>query len=109
MAGEAALWLDRALLAVAIVLMMAGAASAWVSPNAGKRVGGIVIAWMGAVAALAALRAPSALLVAGLAVGFAYVVVAAAMMVRLQESYGGVEAPDIDAAEAEREPPEQAR
>jgi hypothetical protein len=107
MGGEAALWLDRALLACAIVLLTAGAAASWISSNAGKRIGGAVVAWLGAIAALAALRAPEGLLVAGAAAGFAQVLVSAALMVRVQEAYGAIEAPEIDAADAQSEPPER--
>lgn len=103
-----ALLVERALTAAAVVLLLAGAASAWTSANALKRLGGLVVAALGAIVALAALGAPQALLIAAAAALFAQIAVGAALLVRLQEDYGGVEIPEIDFADAQSEPPEPA-
>jgi hypothetical protein len=105
MAGEALL-IERALFAAAVVMLMAGAVSAWSSDNAAKRVAGLVIACLGAVIGLAALGAPAGALLAGGAAGFAYLAVGIALLVRLQEAYGGIEATTIDSADAQSEPAE---
>lgn len=105
MGGEALL-LERVLLALAAALVMAGAATAWTSPNVVKRLAGVMIALLGAIMGLAALGAPNGVLVGGVAAAFGYVAVGAALSVRLQEAYGAVETPEIDAADEEDEPRE---
>ena len=107
MAGEAAFLLERALLAAAIVLLMAGAATVLMAANAAKRLGGFVIASFGALIALAALGSPGGLLVAVAAAAFAQLAVGVALLVRLQEAYGAIETPEIDAADKQSEPPER--
>jgi hypothetical protein len=97
-----------ALLGAATTLMMIGAVSAWSSGNATKRVIGAAIALIGAMAGLAALGAPPALLIVGAAVLFAQIVLGAALAVRLQEAYGSLEMSEIDAADAQSEPVERA-
>lgn len=98
------LLLDRLLAGGAVVLVIAGAAAAFLSPNAIKRLAGLTIAGLGAVAALAAFRAPEFALTTGVAVLFAQLAIGVAIVVRLQEGYGGIETPDIDAADAQSEP-----
>lgn len=100
--------IERALFAAAVVLLMTGAVSAWSSPNAAKRVGGLVITCLGATTGLAVLGAPGEALVAGAAAGFAYLAIGIALLVRLQEAYGGIEATEIDSADAQSEPAEPA-
>jgi len=95
----AAAFLEPLLAAAAIALVIIGVAAALVQANAVKRVIGLAIAGFGAIAALAALGASDAALVAGVAIVFAYSVVGVALIVRLQESYGAIEAPEIDAAD----------
>ena len=95
----AAALLEPLLAAAAIALVITGAAAALVQANAVKRVIGLTIAGFGAIAALAGLGAPDAALVAGVAIVFAYSVVGVALIVRLQESYGAIEAPEIDASD----------
>ena len=102
------LTLERSLVAASIVPVLIGAATAWRSANATKRLAGLLIASLGALLALAALRAPEAALIAGVAATFAQLLIGAALLVRLQEAYGGVEAADIDAADEASEPPEPA-
>lgn len=96
--------LERLLAGGAVALLMSGATAALVSPNAIKRLVGLGIAVLGALAALAALRAPEGAIVAGAAVLLAQLIVGVAITIRLHESYGGIEAPEIDAADAEDEP-----
>jgi hypothetical protein len=104
----APVWILALLLACAVVLLMIGAVTAWAGANAAKRLAGVVVALIGAVLGLGALGAPPALLIAGGALGFAHLALGLALLVRLQESYGGVESTEIDAADraadaAERE------
>lgn len=89
-------------------LVMIGAVSALLSANAIKRVGGLLVSGFGAVATLAAIGAGSAPIIAGVAVLFVYAVVGTTIVVRLQESYGSIEAPEIDAADAESDAKERA-
>lgn len=98
--------LERAHLALAVALLLVGVVTAWTSTNVAKRVGGVVVALTAALIALAVLGAPPALLIAGVGLGFAQLVVGAALLVRLQEGYGGLEAPEFDAADADGEPAE---
>ncbi|MGQ0533149.1 MAG: hypothetical protein ACT4OF_10745 [Caulobacteraceae bacterium] len=94
--------LERLLTGCAIALVIAGAAAALLSPSAIKRLAALTIAGLGALAALA-LWAPQAV-TAGVAIMFAQLAVGVALVVRLQESYGAIEAPELDAADAESEP-----
>lgn len=100
----AELLLTRLLVAGAAILIIAGAAAALLSPNTIKRLAGVTIAGLGSVAALAALGAPEFALTSGVAVLFAQLTVGVAIAVRLQESYGSIEAPEIDAADEQSEP-----
>jgi hypothetical protein len=97
---SADLFVARALVAVAVMLTMCGVFAAWVSANVIKRVAALTVALLGALLGAAALGAPVALLIAGAAAGFAQLAVGAAIAVRLQESYGTAETPDINAADA---------
>jgi hypothetical protein len=102
--ADVALLLERILAGGATALLIAGAAAALLSPNAIKRLAGLTIAGLGALAALAALGAPDVALIAGVAVLFAQLAIGVAIVVRLQESYGAIETPEIDAADAQSEP-----
>ncbi len=93
-------------LAGAFALVLLGAAVAWAAANATKRVAAIVVAHVGAVLALGALGAPPALLIAGVAIALAQCVFGAAIVVRLQEAYGAIEAGEIDGADDAAEPAE---
>ena len=106
---QAADLLERLLAGGAAALLMLGAATALVSANAIRRLVGLNIAMLGAVAALAALRAPDGAIVAGAAVMLTQLIVGVAVTVRLHESYGGIETTDIDAADAEGEPQDAAQ
>lgn len=95
--------LEPVLAAAAVALVMIGAAGALLLANVIKRMAALLIAGFGALAALAALGAPSGALLAGVAVMFVQTVLGAAIAVRLQESYAAVEAPEVDAADAQDE------
>lgn len=100
MISTAPLSIEPVLAAFACVLIVIGSGAALMLSNAAKRLAGLVIAGFGALAALAALGAPGGAIVAGVVVMFAQIALGAAIVVRLQESYGGVAASDIDAADA---------
>lgn len=106
MAAE--LLLTRALFAAAVVLLLAGAVAGWTSHNALKRVAGIALAMLGALVSLAALGAPNALLVAAACALFAQLAIGAAVIVRLQEEYGAIEAPETDQADRQDDTPGRA-
>ncbi len=97
----------RAELAVALVLLLSGAVAAWASGNVVKRIVGLLLAHVGAVLALAALGLPDVVLMLGVGVALAHLLIGAALLVRLQEAYGGVEAREFDAADEQTEPTEQ--
>ena len=94
---------ERILLAGAVALLMVGAATAWTSANVTKRIAAIVLAQLGALSALSALGAASSLLLAGVAAMFAQLALGVALITRLQEAYASIEAPEIDAADAQSE------
>lgn len=83
----------------AIALVVIGAMGALLLANAIKRIAALAIAGFGAIVALAAFGAPDGALVTGVAILFAQTVLGAAIVVRLQESYGAVEANEVDAAD----------
>jgi hypothetical protein len=96
----------RLALAAGVTLLTIGAVTAWASVNVAKRIGGLLIAQIAALLGLAVLGAPNAALMAGLAVAFVMLVLGCALLVRLQEAYGGVELPDLDQADEQSEPRE---
>jgi hypothetical protein len=98
--------LERMTLAVATVFLVLGALVAWLAANGVKKLAGVLIASFGALAALAALAAPREALAAGAVVLVAEAILGAVLLVRLQEAYGGVETPAIDAADDADEPAE---
>lgn len=102
------LLLTRALFAAALVLLLIGAVAGWAAPNAIKRLAGVALAMLGGILGLAALGAPNALLIAGAAVVFAHLALGAAVVVRLQEDYGAIEAPETDQADRQDDLPERA-
>jgi multisubunit Na+/H+ antiporter MnhC subunit len=89
----------RALVAVAIALLLCGVFAAWTASNVLKRVAALAVAMLGAIVGAAALGASSNLLMAAAAIGFAQLAVGAATAVRLQESYGEADTEEIDAAD----------
>lgn len=95
--------IEPLLAAASIALVITGAMAALFLTNAVKRVAGFVIAGFGATVALAALGAPDGALVASVAIMFAQAVIGVALIVRLQESYGAIEAPEIDSADRDDE------
>lgn len=107
--GAAPLLLEPVLAAGAIALVVIGATAALLLANAIKRIAGLVLAGFGATLALAALGAPDSALVAGVTLLFAQTVVGVAIVVRLQESYGAIEAPDVDSADRDGDTRDDAR
>lgn len=103
---NAALLIERLDVALGVAIVLIGAVTAWTSVNAVKRLGGLVIAQLGAVLTLAALGAPHGLLLAAITIGVAVLVIGAALIVRLQEAYSGVELAEIDLADEQGEPAE---
>ena len=93
--------IEPVLAASGVALLIVGATGALALTNVIKRIVAWLIAGFGAIAALAALGAPSGALLAGVAVLFAQTALGAVLTVRLQEDYGSVEAQDIDAADRE--------
>jgi hypothetical protein len=96
----------RAEIAVAVVLLITGAIAAWASANVAKRVVGLLLAHIGAVLGLAVLGLPNVVLLVGAGVALAHLLIGAALLVRLQEAYGGIEAREFDAADDQTEPTE---
>jgi hypothetical protein len=103
-----ALLFERLALAVAFAVSLAGIAGAWASSNAAKRLASLIIALIGSIIAAAVLDAPASALIAGAAVAFALTAVGAAVIVRVQEDYGGIEVADMDAADADSDAQEPA-
>jgi len=96
----------RLLFALAVVMLLLGAVTAWTSANVIKRIAGLVVAMLGALAGLAAFAAPPGMMLVGAAAAFAQIVIGVALIVRLQEAYGGLEAAELDAADLGDEPAE---
>jgi len=91
-------------LVLAVSLVGGGAVTAFASSNALKKLAAVLTALVGAGVALAVLGAPSATIAAALAIAFGYSVVGVAVVVRLQEAYGAIEASELDAADEQDEP-----
>ena len=106
---SAAMPLEPLLAAAAIALVVIGATAALLLDNAIKRIVGLTIAGFGAIAGLAALSAPDSAVVASVAVVFAQAVVGVVIVVRLQESYGTIEAVEIDGADRDDDAQERAQ
>jgi hypothetical protein len=82
-------------------MLLAGIAAAMSGASVTKRLIGVLVAMIGALLAAAAAGASLSLIVVGAALTLAYSAIGAALLVRLQESYGTVETFEIDAADAE--------
>lgn len=100
-------WIASFELAAAIALLVVGAVMAWSAANAPKRTAGVQIAMLGACIGLAALGAPGTFMLVAIAISIAHLALGLSIVVRLQESYGAVEAPEIDAADMRPESPER--
>jgi hypothetical protein len=99
---------ERLYLGAALALLICGAVAAFISSNFAKRLIGQALAMAGAITAAAALAAPEALMISAAAVMLAYIAVGAAVLVRVQEAYGSIEADEADRADADSDTPEQA-
>lgn len=102
---SAAVLLLRVEIALCVAVLMIGAIVALGSANLVKRLVGVLIANIAAILA-AALLVGGSLLIVGAAMMAGTLVLGCALMVRLQERYGALEALDQDAADAEAEPRE---
>lgn len=100
-------WAEAIALAAAAALVMGAAAAAWSAPSVAKRIAAVLAAQLGAMLALGATGAVNGVLVAAVAVAFAYLSTGVSILVRLQEAYGAAETPEIDVADDRDEPPEQ--
>lgn len=97
-------WAAQAtLLAVGLALTLFGVSSAFIANNVWKRLGGVLAALMGAAIGSAGLGAEAEAPIAIAAIAFAYCALGAALSVRIQEAYSGVEAPALDRADADEE------
>lgn len=98
-------WITGIELAAAVALLVLGAVTAWATANAAKRLAGVQLALLGACLGVAALGAPTTFVLTAIAVAVALLALGIAIIVRLQESYGAIEAPDIDAADRQQPEP----
>jgi len=99
----AAIILVRLAFAAVVAMLTVGAVTAWTSTNLVKRLAGAIIAETAALVSATLLGAGQAAM-AGVAVILATTLIGAALIVRLQESYGVAEAPEIDRADIDAEP-----
>lgn len=104
--GESSI-LSAVAVALAGAFALAGAVVMLLAANVAKKLAGFGVALLGALAALAVLQAPGALLAAAVAVGFGYISLGGGLVVRLQEGYHSVETPEINRADQGDEPAER--
>lgn len=98
---ESALALSGAVLAAALSLIFGGAALAWTSSLALKRVLGLMIMFLGALLVLGALGAPAGALVLAVVLALATAVLGFALSVRIQEAYGASALDEVARADAD--------
>lgn len=94
------------LTAIALTLAFVGSMTALLDANIIKRIGGVLTSTIGALVGLSTLKAGDFYLITVIACALAYVSTAVALLVRIQEAYGGIEAPLADAADQADEPME---
>lgn len=97
---------ERLHIAAAVALLMIGAVTALTAENVARRLVGLIIAFVAAALGLAALGAPAVLLIATIAAAGAMTVFGVALLIRLQEDYGGIETAEFDRADDVGEPTE---
>lgn len=96
----------RVLVAVAVGLALLGASAALAAQSVIARLVGVVVASLGGACALAFVGAPPAAQAVAAASGLAYLLVGAAILLRIQESYPSLEGAALDTADAAEEPPD---
>ncbi|MET0181293.1 MAG: hypothetical protein ABW199_00245, partial [Caulobacterales bacterium] len=90
-------------LCMALAVIAFGGSVAFTSANAAKRLIGVVVAQSGAALGAIALGLPPAAAIAMLAAMLATLAIGAAISVRMQEDYGAIETPDVNAADRDSE------
>jgi hypothetical protein len=93
---------DWAQAACGVLTLYVGAICAFASAHLVKRLLGVFMMGVGALIVLAALGASLGLALGVAAALAAWTMLGAAILIRLQEDYGGLEAADVETAEAER-------
>lgn len=93
---------ELAALVVSVVMLMGAAVTALTSASVLKRIVAVLVALVAAALAAGVLSISAATL-AAIALMFVYGVVGAAILVRLQESYGASDANEIDSADDQSE------
>jgi len=86
-------------LVLASALLMTGAGVAVAASSVVRRLIGVLVALLAAVLAAAALGSSQAVVVAAVAITFAYCALGVGVLVRLQEAYGATETGEIDSAD----------
>jgi hypothetical protein len=86
---------------LAVAVLLAGVTTALSAASVTKRLIGILLALLAALLAAAAVGAPTALVIGAAALMLTYGAIGAAVLVRVQETYGSSETHEIDAADAE--------
>lgn len=105
--SDAAMILHAVIFMVGFAIALLGAALASSASHALKRVVGAVIGFAGAALVLSELGVSEVFLIAASAIAFAHILFGAALVVRLKETYGGLDVADMDAADRESEPKER--
>jgi multisubunit Na+/H+ antiporter MnhC subunit len=89
--------------AAAFVMFALGVVALFTAGGVGKRLMGLAVLGLSVVYALAALGAPPDLVLAAIIAAFCQTAFGVALMARIKEDYGSVEARDLDAADREGE------
>lgn len=93
--------------ATALFLFVMGAIALLTSGSVGKRLMGLAALSLASLYALAAFGAPQSLLIAAALAALCQIALGVALMVRLKEDYGSVEARDLDDADRDSERTDQ--
>ena len=91
----------QAQIAIAIAILVIGAGLTLTADNAVKRMIGVAALVLAPVLAAAALGGDASMSLVFLMIGISQLAIGCVLVVRLQETYGSVETPDIEAADAD--------